>query len=811
MESPNRHRPKDSATPESDLETCEFCEKIHVRNPDFSRDEINGMFHDYCSTCVPPDLSLCDRCQHMRLRHQLFCEQHETYDETVVPMDDLQVSERDDVPTSCILCSFVLRIALCLAASIEGVSIEIGSADDKHVYPRDDSNRKRRCLLGLEDSSGIDYVSLVAEDLTPSRHAHPEYAERGRAFLSQSQTIKEVIDWNYLKEYLKVCCEEHEGCRQEHSQLPSGFRLIDVQDRCLVRGWPGVEFLALSYVWGTDLERRECVKGALTKNCVEELEHKDSLQPSELPATIEDAIQACMALGERYLWVDRLCILQDDPGSKRHQIHAMGSIFESAKLVIVAAGAENMHAGISGISRLRRTIQVSTRFSGMEVVQQLPHILKSVKTTVWSTRGWTYQEAVLPRRKVWLTDDQAFFECGKGVVSEHNFGKVANAEHLQAGVAQLYPFEMSSAETYYYHLQLYTQRSLTFDSDIFNAFTGIVNSLYGDDSLIFGLPHKDFDQALLWEALDTYAVAREGRDAENLVLPSWTWASVKCQAYRSLRVGSLFCGTLVQWSVCTESEEQPTLLPIKARGEPLRWKKEGLHNRAEPSPHLYLTVAWIQNCIRGNLPPSLQSARNRTFAELDASAQSQWPNYSSFCEDQCSLWIDVNGVPASITAQLKPGDLVGRVLTAFLTIITTSGPYGNECLLRDHCDQIVGMARVYGRSLPTVPNTRIKAVAVSISLSVYNDLTYFASCYPSIQGLNHRDPRFEAAAQELWRDREENFTVFDSVGNALVPPPVVNVILVEESGGFCRRIGLGWAYLTRWMQAGPVFETVVLE
>lgn len=728
-------------------------------------------------------------------------------------MDHLTVSEVDDAPPDCILCSFVLRVALRLGASVEHSLIAILTEDDKRVRSRDGSSRKgqkRKFLVG--NTSGPEYAWSVAEDLAPNWHAHPEHEKREKSFVSQSQMIKELIDWDYLKECATVCYGEHEDCRQEQLQLPSGFRLIDAQDRCLVYGWPGVEFIALSYVWGRDLERRERIKGVLTKDCVEELEHRDSLQPAELPATVEDAIRACMALGERYLWVDRLCIVQDDPDSKMQQIQAMGSIYKSAKVVIIAAEAENMHAGICGISKIRRTNQDLAQFSGMEVVQQLPNIQQSVERTIWSSRAWTYQEAVLPRRKLWLTDNQVFFECGKGVLPEGNSGGLAHAEYLPAGMAQLRPLvEMSSIKEYFDHLLKYTRRSLTFDSDIINAFTGIGNSLYGGDSLIYGLPHDNFDQALLWQPIDPNSGAREGQSIGNSVLPSWTWASVKCQASGSGNADSIFCGTLVQWSVCTESEEQPTLLHLKARGAPSMWSKEGLHHREGISPHLCLAVAWIQNCIQGSLPPSLESSRSMTFAELDASAQSQWPNYVSFCEDQCPLPIDANGVPASVTTQLKPGDLVGRVLTALLTIITTSGPNGNECLLRDHCDQIVGMARVCGRSLPTVPNTRIKAVAVSISLSVYNDLIWFASSYPSHHGLKSQGQRFKAAAQTLWRDREENFTVFDSEGHALIPPPVVNLLLVEERGEYCRRIGVGWAYLTRWMQVGPVFETVVLE
>jgi hypothetical protein len=41
------------------------------------------------------------------------------------------------------------------------------------------------------------------------------------------------------------------------------------------------------------------------------------LQTLTLPRTISDTITVCKELGIRYLWVDRLCIRQDDPWSNK--------------------------------------------------------------------------------------------------------------------------------------------------------------------------------------------------------------------------------------------------------------------------------------------------------------------------------------------------------------------------------------------------------------------------------------------------------------------------------------------------------------
>jgi len=57
-------------------------------------------------------------------------------------------------------------------------------------------------------------------------------------------------------------------------------------------------------------------------------------------------------MGERYLWVDALCIIQDDSMDKEWQIARMGSIYSSAVFTIVAACGVDADAGLPGV-RLR--------------------------------------------------------------------------------------------------------------------------------------------------------------------------------------------------------------------------------------------------------------------------------------------------------------------------------------------------------------------------------------------------------------------------------------------------------------------------
>jgi hypothetical protein len=56
----------------------------------------------------------------------------------------------------------------------------------------------------------------------------------------------------------------------------------------------------------------------------------DSELGSAIPATNRDAMQMAIDLGIRYLWVDSLCIVQDDDSSKRQFLNAMAAIYSKS-------------------------------------------------------------------------------------------------------------------------------------------------------------------------------------------------------------------------------------------------------------------------------------------------------------------------------------------------------------------------------------------------------------------------------------------------------------------------------------------------
>lgn len=96
-------------------------------------------------------------------------------------------------------------------------------------------------------------------------------------------------------------------------------------------------------------------------------------------------------LGERYLWVDSLCIVQDDKKDKAVQIAAMDLIYSSAVLTVAAASGISADTGLSGISAGPRTFQrYSERVQGIRLANRPQKIHKSIDVSVWNSCAWTF-------------------------------------------------------------------------------------------------------------------------------------------------------------------------------------------------------------------------------------------------------------------------------------------------------------------------------------------------------------------------------------------------------------------------------------
>jgi hypothetical protein len=204
--------------------------------------------------------------------------------------------------------------------------------------------------------------------------------------------IKETsVDVKRIKQWMRLCQRWHgEDCEEPtaspHSSFPTNFRVIDAWNRCIVPAPPNCKFLALSYVWGSVNAFK------LTKGMLPTVQATGGLNRlwTALPRTIQDAISLTSMLSVQYIWIDSLCIIQDDSVDKETLITYMHMIYDRAFMTIVAAEGKDAHAGLPGVrpSLKPRNQTVEGISPGLKLMVP-KHIVDGLNQSVYESRGWT--------------------------------------------------------------------------------------------------------------------------------------------------------------------------------------------------------------------------------------------------------------------------------------------------------------------------------------------------------------------------------------------------------------------------------------
>ncbi|KAF4456874.1 heterokaryon incompatibility protein [Fusarium austroafricanum] len=308
--------------------------------------------------------------------------------------------------------------------------------------------------------------------------------------------------------------------------------LVDVQEMRLVPAPQDCSYVALSYVWGSQntLEANQ--------SNIKWLQKKGSLSSQQtaiqVATTVRDAMGIVKLLDERYLWVDTLCIIQDDASHKHMEMSKMSDIYANATVAIMAVQGEHANSGLRGfrgVSEPRNLWQSVHCLQGtivtMHPVTSVHHEL-GTDSPIWQTRGWTYQENLFARRRLIFDGDSIRWECSTCVMSEHiessqyikplGFGVPDGQALFRRSIPDLYQLQRV--------LRDYNTRSFTYPEDALNAFAGMAFSLSPALSgcFISGLPAAFFGIALLWQPSERITRRTAKGQGSNHCLPSWSWA-----------------------------------------------------------------------------------------------------------------------------------------------------------------------------------------------------------------------------------------------------------------------------------------------
>ena len=201
--------------------------------------------------------------------------------------------------------------------------------------------------------------------------------------------LEGLVDVEKLQSWMSACERWHSdicGIDEKTQYNMSTIRFVDVIDNCLVQKYEKCRYIALSYLWG------RCKNFQTLKENVACLEEKGGLLAfaEKIPLTIRDAILLTRQLGERYLWVDALCIVQDDERNKMEAIANMDTVYHHALLTIIAGGGSDANAGLPGVrSRTRTFTQAAVRVQRDLRLTAVGEGVGLLGRSTYSTRAWT--------------------------------------------------------------------------------------------------------------------------------------------------------------------------------------------------------------------------------------------------------------------------------------------------------------------------------------------------------------------------------------------------------------------------------------
>jgi hypothetical protein len=364
--------------------------------------------------------------------------------------------------------------------------------------------------------------------------------------------------------WLRDCLKTHDACYRGNipdvtPSLPT--RIIDLLDpeKPRIRETYGeqAEYLTLSYCWGQGkrlLSIRD--SGRYEQYC------KRIRIDESMPKTFKEALQVTEALGYRYIWIDALCIIQDDPNDVQQEMARMGEIYRRSTLTISAANGPDTDSGLFAERDARsckpRNVFVTMK-EGKEVLAGIVSLEVPYKErhSPLSERGWVLQEELLSRRSLVFTHQQVEWRCTTKTLSEKIPSREPQAYidpdkgHAMRGnefdptrclvrrpdifkqAVWTQPDVRDNPFAVWYRIvKMFSRRALTVRSDKLLAVAGLASlvqqSLGGTYGA--GLWKEDLQTGLGW-----YVTKRQtgpnvpdkhyGRSREYIA-PSWSWASI---------------------------------------------------------------------------------------------------------------------------------------------------------------------------------------------------------------------------------------------------------------------------------------------
>lgn len=358
------------------------------------------------------------------------------------------------------------------------------------------------------------------------------------------------------KTWLRHCLDHHHCGKSDF--YPK--RLLDLREEQIrlfytndVQNFEG-SYVCLSHRWGSPGCKRLISTAANVHN------HMKGIPWEEFPRTFQDAIAICKHMSVSYLWIDTLCILQeDDEMSDENKAisrddfaaenSAMAQIYQSSYFTICASNSTSMDSGIFPSKReFDHRINVTADDGNEASLYITAGHSHNTPPTDLETRGWTFQEYLLPPRILELGPFDISWRCQIAHLCEcQDDGYGADWGWRRELAEQSLPPEKNKEEVEKWWTETirhYTGRQLTKPEDKLPALSGLAQIYHkatGDEYLA-GLWKASLPHNLCWyhcsgryygvDSEKTVGTCRRPDSPKDSSspwasrAPTWSWASL---------------------------------------------------------------------------------------------------------------------------------------------------------------------------------------------------------------------------------------------------------------------------------------------
>ncbi|KAG8164241.1 hypothetical protein KVR01_006159 [Diaporthe batatas] len=380
----------------------------------------------------------------------------------------------------------------------------------------------------LTFTQSLEYGGLYADLLLMRRESVQHHPGIARALDPKWLDISAVNHWR------NECASLHgASCENPTKIWPARPAwVVDTENRCLVPGKDCASYVTLSYRWGK-------ARGLeIQQDTMAKLRRRNGLDDpsicSQLAPIVRHVISLASMIGERYLWVDVLCIDHSRVSESTRQLELMGAIYANASLTIVVfdVDAEEGLPGLQGVSRGRNRPDQLIPFGEENFVHDKHSYFEFSNWGDYHERGWTYQEFEMASKRLIFSKGSVHWMCQRSVWQEHLHLGVEADKYINPRLGEIMrgmPNLLSLGNL----LGNYNERALTYDEDALPAIFGLLTvfSRCFTGGFLCGIPEMFFEAALSWRPHWDHIDLRRRIPSDNpklgqlrpCKLPSWSW------------------------------------------------------------------------------------------------------------------------------------------------------------------------------------------------------------------------------------------------------------------------------------------------